>query len=95
LLNSCNEQFGKPREAVVMDRYYACREPVRRFFPNTDLSKWKALTDIINNNPIEAFNGQFLRLGTNPKEGLSLLICKSSDFPFCFLLQLCQNLILH
>jgi len=22
LLNSCNEQFGKPREAVVMDRYY-------------------------------------------------------------------------
>jgi len=31
LLNSCNEQFGKPREAVVMDRYYAYREPVKRF----------------------------------------------------------------
>jgi len=29
LLNSCNEQFGKPREAVVMDRYYAYRERLK------------------------------------------------------------------
>ena len=68
LLNSCNEQFGKPRDAVVMDRYYAYREPVKRFFPNTDFIQVESFDDIINNNPIEAFNGQF-KAWYKPKRG--------------------------
>jgi len=39
-----------------MDRYYAYREPVKRFFPNTDFIQVECFDDIINNNPIEAFN---------------------------------------
>jgi len=73
LLNSCKEQFGEPREAVVMDRYYAYREPVKRFFPNTDFIQVESFDDIINNNPSKPLTVS-LRLGTNPKEGLSLLI---------------------
>jgi len=51
-----------------MDRYYAYREPVKRFFPNTDFVQVESFDDVINNNPIEAFNVS-LRLGNKPKRG--------------------------
>lgn len=68
LLSSCKKQFGEPREAIVMDRYYAYREPARRFFPNTDVIQVQSFDDLINNNPIEAFNGQF-KAWYKPKRG--------------------------
>jgi len=57
---------------VVMDRYYAYREPVRRFFPNTDFIQVESFDDIINIIPSKPLTVS-LRLGTNPKEGLSLV----------------------
>jgi len=55
------------------------------------LSKWNAYDDIINNNPIEAFNGQF-KAWYKPKRGFkSFDSCKSSDFPFVFFYKLCQT----
>ena len=68
LLHSCKEQFGKPREAIIMDRYYAYLQPARRFFPDVDFVQVESFEDLINNNPIEAFNGQF-KAWYKPKKG--------------------------
>ena len=68
LLHSCKEQFGKPREAVIMDRYYAYKQPAQRFFPDLDFIQVESFEDLINNNPIEAFNGQF-KAWYKPKRG--------------------------
>jgi len=77
-----------------MDRYYAIESRFKRFFPNTDFIQVESFDDIINNNPIEAFNGQF-KAGTNPKEGLSLLILQIFWFPFLFSFTTLSDLILH
>jgi len=37
----------KPREAVVTGSYYAYRERVKRFFPNTDFIQVECFDDII------------------------------------------------
>ena len=59
LLNSCKEKFGQPSSAVVSDRYAAYREPAKQFFPDVDHIQVESFKDLISNNLIEAFFGQY------------------------------------
>jgi len=86
--------FGKPRDAVVMDRYYAYREPVKRFFPNTDFIQVESFDDIINNNPIEAFNGQF-KAWYKPKRGFKSFDSANLLISLLFSFTTLSDLILH
>jgi len=58
------------------------------------LSKWKALTTLLTIIPSKPLTVS-LRLGTNPKEGLSLLILQIFWFPFLFSFTTLSDLILH
>ena len=66
LMKSCNDKFGAPRSAVVSDRYYAYAQPARLYFGNSNHIRVEDFHDVISNNLIEAFNGQF-KAWYNPK----------------------------
>lgn len=59
LLKSCRDKFGTPRSAVVSDRYYAYAQPARLYFKDSNHIQVEDFHDVISNNLIEAFNGQF------------------------------------
>lgn len=80
LLNSCKEQYGKPRQALVTDRYWAYGQAIDRFFPDIKHVKVEDFDDVINNNVIEAFNGQF-KAWYKPKRGFHSL--KSANAFIC------------
>lgn len=70
LLNSCKKQFGSPREMIITDRYNAYRRPTSLFFDSAQHVQVESFKDVISNNPIEAFNGQF-KAWYKPKRGFN------------------------
>ncbi|HUM43851.1 MAG TPA: DDE-type integrase/transposase/recombinase, partial [Fervidobacterium sp.] len=70
LLSNCRRKFGQPRSAVISDRYYAYQQPASLFFPNAKHIRVEDFDDLINNNVLEAFNGQF-KAWYKPKRGFN------------------------
>lgn len=70
LLSNCRRKFGQPRSAVISDRYYAYQQPASLFFPNAKHIRVDDFDDLINNNVLEAFNGQF-KAWYKPKRGFN------------------------
>lgn len=70
LLSNCSKKFGQPRFAAVTDRYYAYQQPASLFFPNAKHIRVEDFNDVVNNNVIEAFNGQF-KAWYKPKRGFN------------------------
>jgi len=70
LLSNCRRKFGQPRSAVISDRYYAYQQPASLFFPNAKHIRVEDFDDLINNNVLEAFNGQF-KDWYRPKRGFN------------------------
>ncbi|HAF59625.1 MAG TPA: IS6 family transposase, partial [Clostridiales bacterium UBA9856] len=70
LLSNCRKKFGQPRSAVISDRYYAYQQPASLFFPNAKHIRVEDFDDLINNNVLEAFNGQF-KAWYKPKRGFN------------------------
>jgi len=73
LLNSCNEQFGNLEMLWLWIATMLIESRLKDSFLTLILSKWKALTTLLTIIPSKPLTVS-LRLGTNPKEGLSLLI---------------------
>jgi transposase-like protein len=55
---------------VISDRYYAYQQPASLFFPDAEHIRVDDFSDLINNNVIEAFNGQF-KAWYKPKRGFN------------------------
>ena len=70
LLANCRRKFGQPRSAVISDRYYAYQQPASLFFPQAKHIRVEDFDDLINNNVLEAFNGQF-KAWYKPKRGFN------------------------
>lgn len=70
LLYACHKQYGEPQQALVSDRYWAYIQPINRFFKNNKHIQVEDFDDVINNNVIEAFNGQF-KAWYKPKRGFN------------------------
>jgi transposase-like protein len=70
LLANCRRKFGQPRYAVISDRYYAYQQPASLFFPQAEHIRVEDFDDLINNNVLEAFNGQF-KAWYKPKRGFN------------------------
>jgi transposase-like protein len=70
LLSNCRRKFGQPRSAIISDRYYAYQQPASLFFPEAEHIRVEDFDDLINNNVIEAFNGQF-KAWYKPKRGFN------------------------
>jgi transposase-like protein len=70
LLSSCKRKFGQPQSAVISDRYYAYQQPAGLFFPEAEHVRVEDFNDLINNNILEAFNGQF-KAWYKPKRGFN------------------------
>ena len=70
LLANCRRYFGQPQSAVISDRYYAYQQPASLFFPNAKHIRVEDFDDLINNNVLEAFNGQF-KAWYKPKRGFN------------------------
>ena len=70
LLSNCRRKFGQPRSAVVSDRYYAYQHSASLFFPEAKHIRVEDFDDFINNNVLEAFNGQF-KAWYKPKRGFN------------------------
>jgi len=70
LLASCRKKFGQPRSAIISDRFYAYQQPASLFFPQAKHIRVKDFDDLINNNVLEAFNGQF-KAWYKPKRGFN------------------------
>lgn len=67
---NCRRKFGQPRYAVISDRYYAYQQPASLFFPQVEHIRVEDFDDLINNNVLEAFNGQF-KAWYKPKRGFN------------------------
>ena len=70
LLSNCRRKFGQPRSAVISDRYFAYLQPASLFFPDAEHIRVEDFSDLINNNVMEAFNGQF-KAWYKPKRGFN------------------------
>jgi transposase-like protein len=70
LLSNCRKNFGQPRSAIISDRYYAYQQPALLFFPHAQHVRVEDFDDVLNNNVIEAFNGQF-KAWYKPKRGFN------------------------
>jgi transposase-like protein/DNA-directed RNA polymerase subunit RPC12/RpoP len=70
LLSNCRKKFGQPRSAIISDRYYAYQQPASLFFPQARHVRVEDFDDVVNNNVIEAFNGQF-KAWYKPKRGFN------------------------